>query len=190
MKRGYEVSRNFVRCKSTISEAFTIRHGGYSRANGDVFTNPALTDDRRGWIAANNIDRGTVIINDTDHMLIGNRIANRLSLRCGCVHATSSPQEAQAASRSILVGNTLSGSLELGSLSSMNHILDETGGGKVKGVKNYAAGIAQPSGANLVRSNVEAGIAGYEELMGNGGRTVPPFVTREELQNACGCDEV
>ena len=184
-KRGYEFSYNFVRGKGNTSEAVTLRHGGYSMADGTVFA--GLTDAKRALWIGNNIDRGKVTVNDTDHLFISNRIANQLTLRCGCVNAAGA-LDGQAASRLILVGNTV-GSIELGSLSSNNHHLDLANGGKVAGVKNYAAGIAQPTPTRPEGdTTVVAGTGGYELLTGNGGYTTVPYVLRAALEPLCGCD--
>jgi hypothetical protein len=182
MKRGYEVARNYIKGSAHGVEALTIRHGGYSNTAGVVFS--GLTDAVRGYLHGNYVDAGEVTINDTDHLLVSNRFDGNLSLRCGSLKTSGGPNEQQAASRAILVGNTLT-TLTLGEFADSNHVLDPDQGGTLKGVKNYANGIVQPT---PVRSQVEAGNAGYQEFTGNGGYTGETPVTRADLINITGWD--
>lgn len=213
-KRGYEIRRNYMRSKVV---AFNQRHGGYSRADGTVFAD--LTDAKRVLIVGNNFDKGIFRLNDTDHLVVSNRFGGNVEMYYGGrrTQGTSvtnyninpAPGWIQAASRVIFVGNTFAAQFRAGEDESAGGNKfkvwdtaqqtqwgnDEPAqGGTIKGVRNYAAGIAQPALVRVTNlygeKTIEDGNAGYQELAGDGGYTslVQAFVTRAELESATGAD--
>ena len=169
-KRTYDYRRNYISVNSGggALQSFNLRHGGYSRADGTAFTNPPLTDNTRGWIEGNNFANGKVIVNDSDHLWLGNRFAKNVEFYYGgqrwefesatnTWRASAAEGYVQAAKRNIFVGCTFGGSLILGEdegTSGKPYKLAADQGGAIAGVINYGAGIAnQPSETNgkLVR---------------------------------------
>ncbi len=142
----------------------------------------------RGIAIANHII-GNVNADTGWHRFLGNTFDGDVSLQTGS--ATGLTQLHGACSRVTLIGNRWSASakLELGILASSSHTTRADLGHPVRGVINYAAGITQPSGSSLVRINVQAGTAGYQELTGSNGFVVPATVTQAELTAiGVGCD--
>lgn len=215
-KRGYELRRNFIRAGVV---AFNLRHGGCSKSDGTVFS--GLTDAKRALMVGNNFDRGIFRLNDTDHLVVSNRFGGNVELYYGgrrTEGTTTSnytisgvpPGWTQAASRAIFVGNTFVGSFRLGDDEGTNAkkwkvwgAAEQTKwgagepdqGGTIKGVKNYAAGVTQPTPVRVTNLYGEAtsaaGTAGYQEFTGDGGYTsyLTSYVTRAELETTTGCDD-
>lgn len=169
-KRGYEVGRNFIRAKNV---AFNQRHGGYSDSDGVTFGD--LTDDKRAYIWGNNFDRGIFRLNDTDHLVVSNRMGGTTELYYGGRRTTGSsatkysianipPGFTQAASRVIFVGNTFVGDIRAGEDEGTSTkpwkvwgaaeqrrwgAREPTQGDRIEGVKNYGANVPnQPNDAN------------------------------------------
>lgn len=161
IKRTFDVRRNYiaVSINSGNQQGFQLRHGGYSKPNGEVFTDPPLSNDTRGWIEGNNFAAGKVYINDTDHLWLGNRFAKDVELRYGGrrwkKNATSTawiPSSAegwiQAASRNWFIGCQFNGSLVLGTGEDSNngpYRLETDQGGVITGVRVYRGIQAAPT---------------------------------------------
>lgn len=182
-KRGMNFRYNYMKVSGANDQCLNLRHGGRSKRDGSF-----LSAVPPVYIEGNLFDDGGIKVSDTDYIIRFNGFTGTyrdIQLMCGQARNTSNDGTAQAALRTLLVGNQNVRKYVIGFLQSNFH-LDTAEGGKVDDVMIYRGG-QTINATHITEGQMEVG--GYQILDGipAGTSAIAP-ITQSALLAVCGCD--